>query len=151
MDKKQFQIACGGLLHDVGKVLFRAYGGENHSMSGYKFLKDEVKIDDDAVLEQVMFHHANIIKQAQLSSGSPAYITYAADNIASAADRRRSGEGKAGFAKDAALESIFNILNTEDSKNRGKASYNPEVLDPGGAINYPSIEKNFLTPPFTAV
>ena len=39
MEDKKLKQIIGGLLHDVGKVLYRSADGRNHSVSGYEFLK----------------------------------------------------------------------------------------------------------------
>ena len=88
MADRQNKVAIGGMLHDIGKVLYRAADGRNHSRSGYEFLKDEVGITDEEILEQVLYHHKSLLKASSVSKDSPAYITYIADNIAAAADRR---------------------------------------------------------------
>jgi CRISPR-associated protein Csm1 len=111
MDDLQCKVAIGAMLHDIGKVLFRSSDGRNHSRSGYDFLKEKIGIRDKEILDQVLYHHADMIKGSSISADSPAYITYMADNIASAADRREKAEkDTAGFDKTVPLESIFNIL-----------------------------------------
>lgn len=39
MNDNQRKVIIGGLLHDIGKVLYRSDDGRNHSQSGYDFLK----------------------------------------------------------------------------------------------------------------
>ena len=135
MDDRQLCIAIGGMLHDIGKVLYRASEAGNHSQSGYEFLKDEAGISDQSILDQVKYHHAAMLKEAKLLPDSLAYITYYADNIASAADRRALPDDAGyGFDKFVPLESVFNIVNG----NRGKASYKAKTLDPKEGINYPA-------------
>lgn len=135
MDDLQCKVAIGAMLHDIGKVLFRSSDGRNHSRSGYDFLKEKIGIRDKEILDQVLYHHADMIKGSSISADSPAYITYMADNIASAADRREKAEkDTAGFDKTVPLESIFNILNGNDSRMH----YSPSTMDKGGRINYPT-------------
>ena len=133
MNEKQLKIVIGCLLHDIGKILFRADDGRNHSRSGFDFLKEEVGITDLKILEQVLYHHASLIRQGNLSSDSLAYITYFADNIAAAADRRKSSDDFEGFDKYLPLESIFNRLNG----NEDHYFYQAGTLDPGEGIHYP--------------
>lgn len=38
MNDNQRKVIIGGLLHDIGKVLYRSDDGRNHSQSGYDFL-----------------------------------------------------------------------------------------------------------------
>ena len=134
MEDKKLKQIIGGLLHDVGKVLYRSADGRNHSVSGYEFLKDEVGITDRDILEQVRFHHGKELHHAEIGKDSLAYITYLADNIAAGADRRTlEEEAEKGFDPFMALDSIFNTLNG----NQGKAKYLPATLDPAGGIHFP--------------
>ncbi len=109
MDKKQVQIAIGGLLHDIGKVVYRHNDSRRHCESGYDFIK-ELGIDDEEILAQIRFHHSRELKNAQIADDSLAYITYWADNVAAGADRRAKDEADTGgsiFEKKAPLSSIF--------------------------------------------
>lgn len=138
MDEKQIKLVLGSCLHDIGKVLYRADDGRNHSQSGYDFLKEELKIDDLEILHQVRYHHAQQLKNANISNNSLAYITYIADNIASAADRRENDDKDAfGFDKNIPLESIFNVLNG----NNEKKTYFPKTLKNEDGINFPTDQK----------
>lgn len=129
----QNKVAIGALLHDIGKVLYRAADGRNHSRSGYEFLKEEVGITDSDILDQVLYHHAGLLKGSDVQNDSPAYITYMADNIAAAADRRSKDTEDSGFDKHAALESIFNIMNG----NHGKMHYPQATLEDDGTVRVP--------------
>ncbi|MDD3185226.1 MAG: type III-A CRISPR-associated protein Cas10/Csm1 [Anaerostipes sp.] len=136
MKERQFEVIIGSLLHDIGKVLHRFDDGRNHSQSGYDFLKNEVKMEQKEILDQVRYHHGKQLGQAKIADNSCAYITYIADNIASMTDRREKNTDNSGFQKDIPLHSIFNILN---GNNQDK-SYWPEMMD-SNKINYPSDEK----------
>lgn len=131
MDEMQYQIVMGGLLHDIGKVVYRAGDGRSHPESGCEFLR-EAGITDEAILQQVRFHHAKELRNAALPQNSLAYITYIADNIASAADRRESETPGYGFSREVALDSIFNRLNG----NAGTCKYTPKLLTE--EMNYPT-------------
>lgn len=76
----------GALVHDLGKILYRAGESGSHSESGYKKLKAIWNQPD--ILDCIRYHHANALKSVSLSKQSPAYVVYIADNIASATDRR---------------------------------------------------------------
>ena len=65
------------------------------------------------------------------------YITYIADNIAAAVDRRSKEDGEMGFIKDQPLESVFNILNG----NQERKLYRPMMLDINGDMNCPVSRK----------
>ncbi len=137
MDDKQIKLVIGSLLHDVGKVVYRAGDHRQHSDSGCTFLR-EVRADFDAeILNCVRYHHAANLRTASIDTGSLAYITYFADNVAAAMDRRESSDAEDGFDRSAPLESVFNILNG----NAGKAHYNRQMLDPQKGINYPTTDK----------
>ena len=132
----QNKIAVGAMLHDIGKVLYRAADGRNHSRSGYEFLKEEVGIQDRDILDQVLYHHTALLKGSGIAAGSPAYITYMADNIAAAADRRERETEDSGFDRTAALESIFNILNGK----HGSMHYPKGTLEDDGKVRIPVSE-----------
>ena len=111
MTDEQLKLTYGALLHDIGKVLYRAGDGRQHSISGYEYLMDEVGIKDREILDAVRCHHAAAIKDSSLKEDSLAYIVYIADNIAAASDRREKESVDTGFQKGIPLQSIFNILN----------------------------------------
>ena len=52
------KVAIGGLLHDVGKLLYRNGDGRNHAESGYDFLKDQAQLKEEEILQQIRYHHA---------------------------------------------------------------------------------------------
>lgn len=137
MTDQLLQITIGGLLHDVGKVIYRSSDHRTHSESGYAFLKEETNIEDAEIWNQVRYHHGKALSQAKIPDDSFAYITYIADNIAAAMDRREKEENTPGFVKNAPLESIFNILNN----NHEKKVYKPGMLDVEGIINFPTNKK----------
>lgn len=137
MNDDQRRVVIGGLLHDIGKVLYRSDDGRNHSQSGYDFLKNEVQIEDQEILDQVRYHHSQNIRNAKLQDDALAYITYIADNIASGLDRREKEDGEGGFIRNTPLESIFNILN----HNNGKSHYLPQLLGKNKSINFPVTDK----------
>ena len=138
MKDREIELTIGSLLHDVGKVIYRQGGDKRkHSESGYDYLQKEAGIEDKEILNCVRYHHGAALRNAPISDDALAYITYIADNIASAADRRKSDSGDVGFEMQTPLESVFNILNG----NHEKLYYRPLMLDPEGEINYPQKEK----------
>lgn len=133
MDDKQIKIAIGGMLHDIGKILYRYHDGRNHSDTGYEFLKEQ-GISDQEILDQVRFHHGRQLKNAQIPSDSLAYVAYWADNVAAGADRRsKEGAEQRGYDKFVPLASVFNILNG----NNQQYAYNMEQVYDNGGIPYP--------------
>lgn len=122
MNEKELKIVIGALLHDIGKPLYRFDDRRKHSESGYDFLKNEVGMEDRDILEQVRYHHSEELRKSGVDPLSLAYITYIADNMASALDRRDIDDEGKGFDKKIALRSVFNILNGNDEKKQYKAS-----------------------------
>lgn len=136
MRDQEVKLIVGSLLHDIGKVIYRTGDGRNHSRSGYDYLREEIGIDDKDILDSVLYHHADMLRFANISNDSNAYITYIADNIASATDRRGKEKEDYGFEMSMPLQPVFNILNG----NSGNAFYSPDMLKEDH-INYPVDEQ----------
>ncbi|MDO4296706.1 MAG: type III-A CRISPR-associated protein Cas10/Csm1 [bacterium] len=134
MTDTQIKIIVGSLLHDIGKVVYRGGDGRNHSESGYQYLKDEVGIQDKEVLNCVRYHHGANLKTAHLNTDAIAYLTYYADNVAAATDRRQKENPEYGFDKKIPLSSVFNLLNGRN----GTAHFEMQRLNSKSAINYPT-------------
>lgn len=135
MTENEIKLVIGSLLHDVGKVIYRTGNIEKHSLSGAKYLMNEAKVEDKSVIDCVKYHHSDALKNANLDRNSLAYITYIADNIASASDRRDNDSSDYGFTVTMPLAPVFNILN----KNKSDFSYAPRMLN--SKINYPTKDK----------
>lgn len=136
MTEQEVKLVIGGLLHDIGKVIYRTGDRRNHSKSGYDYLKEEIKIEDKEILESVLYHHASNIRSSNIQPNSYAYITYISDNIASAVDRRNSEEAiDYGFEKSLPLQPVFNII----KGNHENKYYKPMMLQ--NEINEPLDEK----------
>mgnify|MGYP004610918243 FL=1 len=133
MTEQEVKLVIGGLLHDVGKVIYRTGDGRKHSRSGYDYLKEEIGLEDKGILESVLYHHADALKNPTIADDSNAYVTYIADNIASASDRRENGSDDYGFEMSMPLQPVFNILNG----NHGQQYYHPQMLKEK-EINYPT-------------
>lgn len=113
MNEKQLELVVGSLLHDYGKLLYRYNDGRNHSTSGYEHIRSiDAFRENQGVLDCIKYHHASMIKNAKLKNDNICYITYIADNIASASDRRSKEQtDEKGFVREAPFESVFNVLN----------------------------------------
>lgn len=136
MTDKEVKLVLGSLLHDIGKIIYREGDDRRrHSQSGYEYVKEHMA--DTDILDCIRYHHADALKNAKIVPDSPAYIVYIADNIASAADRRKKDSEDSGFEISMPLQSVFNILNG----NNEEKYYEPKTLDPDDAINYPTTEK----------
>ena len=110
MRERDTKVIIGALVHDIGKPLNRYNDGRSHSKSGYEFLKDEVGITDKEILNQIRYHHGRELAGAKIEDDSLAYITYFADNMSAAVDRRDIEDGEKGWDRQAPLGSVFNIL-----------------------------------------
>lgn len=138
MTDREVKLVIGSLLHDIGKVIYRQGGDRRkHSQSGCDYLKEEAGVESEEILHCVKYHHGDTLASARLSEDDLAYIVYIADNIAAAADRRKSDSEEAGFAKSVPLQSVFNILNG----NSQEFYYRPGALKAEGEIYYPQQEK----------
>lgn len=133
MNKPTLEATMGGLLHDIGKPVFRKGSDyRDHSSLGYAFL--EGRINNREILNCVRYHHYDKIKNAAISPDSPAYAVYIADNIASGADRREgdtSEEGR-GYNSLMPLSSVFATM-TGCPNDFG---YDAQLFD-GSSVVYP--------------
>lgn len=161
MEKRQVQLIYGSLLHDIGKAVQRS-GGEGgiHSKIGGDFIasldgnsnpEGEGRTKDDAIhwaeeteiLNCIRYHHGAALKRTKdLAPDSLAYLSYIADNMASAADRRdKENEGEEQFCFDSSvpLASVFKVFNgvSKDNEEEGKWHFVRQILNPENPIAYP--------------
>lgn len=123
-------VTIGGLIHDLGKILHRGGDGRTHSVSGGEWVGKFTQ--ERSILDCVRYHHHQDLEGAVLDAGSPAYLVYLADNIASGVDRRPiEGVATGGFNKSRPQESVYNLLNN----NNGRAVHRATAIDE--KINYP--------------
>lgn len=123
MESQVKQLYIGSLLHDVGKILYRAGDGRNHSTSGADFLTEQQLCKPIEYCAR--FHHAKAVKGAKIPDDALAYIVYFADNISAKSDRRSAkdvdGEGDENSSiqwdKEMPISSVFNILNGNNGNN----------------------------------
>lgn len=109
-EKSIFDVMLQCLLHDIGKVLYRAgEGSGNHSIRGSEYLK---KYISTVPLSGIRYHHRSELNNANIPADDTAYIVYLADNISSGSDRRKSEDtdDHTGFNRFLPLESIFNRI-----------------------------------------
>ncbi|MCI6039909.1 MAG: type III-A CRISPR-associated protein Cas10/Csm1 [Clostridiales bacterium] len=117
MNEQTLRATFGGLLHDVGKLVYRAgEDARDHSASGYALLCGLLPGEQwRGTLDCVRYHHARALRQARVEPQSLAYIACIADNIAAAADRREieGGSERVRFNRAQPLLSVFTHLNGE--------------------------------------
>lgn len=145
VEDKQVILTKAALLHDIGKVCFRAgEGKKEHSFLGAEFLKRflDKEYPSEAFLRCIKYHHASNLKNANIEKNDLSYLVYEADNISSGSDRRKNENEESGFLKKAALESVFNVLG-KISSGKGKFLLKDMAVD--GKINYPLYGKNVET------
>ena len=136
MNAKQIEVILGGLFHDIGNILYTHNVGISNCEEGYRFIKD-VGIENESILEQLKFQQYNILKEANISEDSLAYITCWANSIVS----RRSPEEHSKITEEkknisnkaVPLQSVFNIING----NNERKVYELEQLKENGEINFP--------------
>ena len=131
-------LVKGALLHDIGKVVYRANEGSgDHSTAGATFLRSYT--EDKELLRCVQYHRGKQLSKATIPDTSLAYLVYEADNLASALDRREFDEGEMiegqTFDKNMPLTSVFHTFGGRISKNEQK--YHLRGLDVGDNYNYP--------------
>lgn len=114
MQRQTRQVTYGCLLHDIGKLLYRAGGDSGtHSRQGWAFLRS-LWPEEKEILRCVQLHHAAELRAAAPAEDDLSWIACAADNLSAAADRREAEEGEAGtFRRYMPLASIFTHLNGE--------------------------------------
>jgi CRISPR-associated protein Csm1 len=120
LHKQTMLTSFGSLLHDVGKMVYRAkLLTGSHSARGAAWLApilnkgDASQADLQVILDCVRYHHGRELSAASLPNDSPAYITYLADNLSSAADRREQEGEASGFLPKQPLVPVFRHLNGE--------------------------------------
>lgn len=139
-------LVKGALLHDIGKVVYRAnQGTDAHSKRGAAFI--EPYFSDMGLKQSIThclkYHHGKELSAAQLKNDDYAYIVYEADNIAAAVDRRDLEEGEntstQKFDKELPLQSIFRVFGGKTSTQ--PLQYYLRGIDVSDHFNYPESDK----------
>lgn len=139
-------LVKGALLHDIGKVVYRAnQGTDAHSKRGAAFI--EPYFSDMGLKQSIThclkYHHGKELSAAQLKNDDYAYIVYEADNIAAAVDRRDLDEGDISptqkFDKELPLQSIFRVFGGKTSTQ--PLQYYLRGIDVSDHFNYPESDK----------
>ena len=109
--QKTLEVTLGCLLHDVGKLCYRAGESGKHSAAGYAYMKGIWQGQPvGETLDCLRWHHAAELRAAAVRPDSLAWIAYVADNISAAADRRVTEE-EGGFERYLPLAPVFSHLN----------------------------------------
>lgn len=146
MKEKEILIK-GALLHDIGKVCYRAMKKRiNHSKLGGDFLEQYLKSNEETerLLNCVRYHHKDYLQKAKLDKNDLAYIVYEADNIASGMDRRENEGEEKGFDPKLNLDSIFSVFYS-DKKIQVANKYPLIYKDINKAFNYPQKDISLAT------
>ena len=139
-------LVKGALLHDIGKVVYRAnQGTDAHSKRGAAFI--EPYFSDMGLKQSIThclkYHHGKELSAAQLKNDDYSYIVYEADNIAAAVDRRNLDEGDISptqkFDKELPLQSIFCVFGGKTSTQ--PLQYYLRGIDVSDHFNYPESDK----------
>lgn len=137
MEQSEINLTIAALLHDIGKVVYRAGdSSERHPISGAKYLSEKAGISDKDIINPVKYHHARDLKNAKIEDNDNSYLVYMADNISSAIDRREKDGDEAGFDPTLPLSPVFNVMNG----NHGKKYYSP-LTNIQDEVNFPLDEK----------
>ena len=146
MKEKEILIK-GALLHDIGKVCYRAMKKRiNHSKLGGDFLEQYLKPNEETerLLNCVRYHHKDYLQKAKLDKNDLAYIVYEADNIASGMDRRENEGEEKGFDPKLNLDSIFSVFYS-DKEIQVANKYPLIYKDINKAFNYPRTDISLAT------
>lgn len=146
MKEKEILIK-GALLHDIGKVCYRAMNKRiNHSKLGGDFLEQYLKQNEETerLLNCVRYHHKDYLQKAKLDKNDLAYIVYEADNIASGMDRRENEGEEKGFDPKLNLDSIFSVFYS-DKEIQVANKYPLIYKDINKAFNYPRKDISLAT------
>lgn len=146
MKEKEILIK-GALLHDIGKVCYRAMNKRiNHSKLGGDFLEQYLKSNEETerLLNCVRYHHKDYLQKAKLDKNDLAYIVYEADNIASGMDRRENEGEEKGFDPKLNLDNIFSVFYS-DKKIQVANKYPLIYKDINKAFNYPQKDISLAT------
>lgn len=146
MKEKEILIK-GALLHDIGKVCYRAMNKRiNHSKLGGDFLEQYLKLNEETerLLNCVRYHHKDYLQKAKLDKNDLAYIVYEADNIASGMDRRENEGEEKGFDPKLNLDSIFSVFYS-DKEIQVANKYPLIYKDINKAFNYPRKDISLAT------
>lgn len=133
MHQQTLAVTLGCLLHDIGKITYRAGESASHSASGYAYLRELGLPLPQKALDCVRWHHARELREAAPPPDSLAYIACTADNISAAADRREEGD-ETRFDRNLALSPVFTHLNGEHG------GYALEAKPQDGTLRMPRTE-----------
>jgi CRISPR-associated protein Csm1 len=127
-------IIYGALLHDIGKLFYKAGRENNHVQAG---LKEAKKLFNEnippIVNDAIACHHAKDLYKTGNTVSAETWLIYEADNIAAGLDRREEKElreetqeqpDKGGrlFDKEMPLKSTFSLLKEQRESEKSDCS-----------------------------
>lgn len=127
MSKNMTQVFYGSILHDIGKIIWRSDGLKiNHGQLGADFFDEIFDGKYKDISHCLRYHHAAYMNTSALENDAPAYITYIADNIAAAVDRKSiedidKKDRYNSFDNELAIADIFNRFGNRRSSRYIKA------------------------------
>lgn len=113
MHPQTLQATLGGLLHDVGKLAFRAgIAADSHAAAGYGWLAERLSEPDwQPVLDCVRYHHTGALLQADAAPDPIAPIVCLANGLLRAPSAQMDEAPGAPVDVSRALLSVFTHLN----------------------------------------
>ncbi len=138
--EEKLRLIQGALLHDIGKVAYRAgkTQKQNHAFAGSDWLTDVInppnvpqKLPNPQIkelIEMVRFHHAAYLRNSSVSKENLAWLVCEADNIAAGTDRREippeGEESSAGgntqrYDRSLPLQNVFNLVRLSKEQKDG--------------------------------
>ncbi|MCK9234170.1 type III-A CRISPR-associated protein Cas10/Csm1 [archaeon] len=137
MDKNKHKLIIGSLLHDIGKINYRALDLKmikSHSIAGFEWLKniDDNIFDLSNIGSMIKHHHFNKMPDygKGMKADDLAFITSIADHISAGGDRRQKEDfSDVDFQESQtkiSLESVFSNINP-----KSKAHFGYKVTDLG--------------------
>lgn len=152
MNNTKHKLIIGSLLHDVGKINYRALNLKmikSHSIAGYEWLYQlhPKLFNVEELGSMIKYHHYNKMPNygKDLKEEDLAFLVSIADHISAGADRRKKGVEEEGFDIDynfsqtnITLESIFSQIKPI---SKGHYGYEGRDLGYSSKIVYPELNK----------
>jgi CRISPR-associated protein Cas10/Csm1 subtype III-A len=130
MESKKREIIIGALLHDIGKVSYRAGQLQNelsHSVAGLQWFDNFVSSDKNKhkiIRDAIRYHHRGkmINYGIDYNEDDPVFLISMADHISAKADRRENIDNEE-HEENPTLTTLTSIYSQIDNKNSEIYSY----------------------------